>query len=76
MDSRRFVVSSAASCLFSWRLAVFIFHWCAWGSAWGLPLLGCGLCEDWLPHSWWGSVRAARVASTATGADLWAAAFA
>ena len=48
MDSRRFVVSSAASCLFSWRLAVFIFHWCAWGSAWGLPLLGCGLCEDWL----------------------------
>ena len=25
MDSRRLVVSSAASCLLSWRLAVFIF---------------------------------------------------
>ena len=81
MDSRRFVVSAAASYLLSWRLAVFILRggglvYLSRGVLGGCPWLGCGLCEDWLPHSWWGSVRAARVASTATGADLWAAAFA
>ena len=59
MDSRRLVVSSAASCLFSWRLAVFILR------GGGLVYLSrvCGGCPlaCWLVRGcrtfWWGSVR-------------------
>ncbi len=51
MDSRRLVVSSAASCLLSWRLAVFI-SLCL--CLWGLPTwLACWLCEG-VARFWWG----------------------
>ena len=52
MDSRRLVVSSAASCLFSWRLAVFICV-CVWGLP---PWLACSCV---LQAFWWG-IRASR----------------
>ena len=66
MDSRRFVVSSAASCLLSWRLAVFILRGggLVYVSSGGLPFCLGAACEDWLPYSWWESVRPVRVAST------------
>ena len=50
MDSRRFVVSPAASCLLSWRLAVFILRGGGLvylSSLWRLPL---GLCRAGVSH--------------------------
>ena len=61
MDSRRFVVSSAASCLFSWRLAVFIFV-----SPVEAAPLACLLVVRGFARFGGGSVRPVRVASTTT----------
>ena len=55
MDSRRLVVSSAASCLFSWRLAVFICV-CVCG---GCPLGLLAACARVSSTFWWG-IRASR----------------
>ena len=70
MDSRRFVVSSAASCLLSWRLAVFIFHSGVLG---GCPLGLLAACARVSSTFWWG-IRASCVPVASTQrADLAAA---
>ena len=51
MDSRRFVVSSAASCLFSWRLAVFILR------GGGLVYVSSGVLGEAAPLACWLVVR-------------------
>ena len=56
MDSRRFVVSSAASCLLSWRLAVFIFPSGVLG---GCPLGLLAACARVSSRFGWG-IRASR----------------
>ena len=51
MDSRRLVVSSAASCLFSWRLAVFILR------GGGLVYVSSGVLGEAAPLACWLVVR-------------------
>ena len=68
MLSKRFVVSRAASSLLSWRLAVFIFH-CLLVGCLGAALCFGAACARTVQLV--GVVRPGRVASTATGADLW-----
>ena len=68
MDSRRLVVSRAASSLLSWRLSGLHPLSLRWGCL-GAALCLAGLCEDW-SHVLVGIVRPVRVASTSTAGRL------